>query len=191
MEGKIKLPIVKNGYDIEAADVYITMLQSEYARVCQWGEDLEKMLEEARNTKADEDEIEALTQQNRTLYNNCVAFAKHIKRLERLKNEQGEFYADELVATDNKKKALEQEILVLEERKKFLEVSSESAKGQAEAIIGAANNKAEEIVAQAQSQAQEILHKAEEESAQFLRTRMAKFSEVMSQLDCIIPKNEE
>ena len=185
MEGKIKLPIVKNGYDVEAADAYINMLQSEYNRVCEWGSNLEEKVE-ALSAKGDSTEqIDALKQQNRSLYNNCVAFAKHIKRLEKLRTEQGTFYVEELAATENKKKSLEQEIVILEERKNFLEASSESAKGQAEAIVGAANLQAEKIIANAQAEAEKITRQAESEATEMLKSHKDRIENVISQLNGI------
>lgn len=185
MEGKIKLPIVKNGYDVEAADTYINMLQAEYSRVCEWGTNLEKRVTEL-NAKCDNsDQLDALKQQNRSLYNNCVAFAKHIKRLEKLRDEQGTFYIEELSATENKKKTLEQEIVILEERKNLLEASSESARGQAEAIVGAAKAQAEKIIANAQAEAEKISQQAESKASEMLKTHKNKIESVISQLNGI------
>ena len=42
MDGKMKLPIAEKGYDIAAADAYISMLQEEYNKLYAWGSELEK-----------------------------------------------------------------------------------------------------------------------------------------------------
>ena len=41
MDGKMKLPIAEKGYDIAAADAYISMLQEEYNKLYAWGSELE------------------------------------------------------------------------------------------------------------------------------------------------------
>ena len=84
MDGKMKLPIAEKGYDIAAADAYISMLQEEYNKLYAWGSELEKRTDMPAGETASSEEIETLRTQNRSLYNNCVAFAKHIKRLEKL-----------------------------------------------------------------------------------------------------------
>ena len=50
-----------------------------------------------------------------------MAFAKHIKRLEKLRNEQGRYMIDELNAAESRKKALEKEISDLEAQKSLLD----------------------------------------------------------------------
>ena len=122
----MKLPVVDRGYDIAATDSYISMLQEEYNKIYAWGSELEKRAEAPAGEAASSEEIEALRTQNRSLYNNCVAFAKHIKRLEKLRNEQGRYMIDELNAAESRKKALEKEISDLEAQKSLLEVSNES-----------------------------------------------------------------
>ena len=87
----MKLPVVDRGYDIAATDAYISMLQEEYNKIYAWGSELEKRAEAPAGEAASSEEIEALRTQNRSLYNNCVAFAKHIKRLEKLRDEQGRY----------------------------------------------------------------------------------------------------
>ena len=132
MDGKMKLPIAEKGYDIAAADAYISMLQEEYNKLYAWGSELEKRTDMPAGETASSEEIEALRTQNRSLYNNCVAFAKHIKRLEKLRDEQGRYMVDELNAAESRKKCLEKEIADLEAKKGLLEVSNESARGQAD-----------------------------------------------------------
>ena len=106
----MKLPVVDRGYDIAATDAYISMLQEEYNKIYAWGSELEKRAEAPAGEAASSEEIEALRTQNRSLYNNCVAFAKHIKRLEKLRDDQGRYMVDELNAAESRKKALEKEI---------------------------------------------------------------------------------
>ena len=142
VEGKMKLPVVDRGYDIAATDAYISMLQEEYNKIYAWGSELEKRAEAPAGEAASSEEIEALRTQNRSLYNNCVAFAKHIKRLEKLRDDQGRYMVDELNAAESRKKALEKEISDLEAQKSLLEVSNESARGQSDAIVTAARSQA-------------------------------------------------
>ena len=101
----MKLPVVDRGYDIAATDAYISMLQEEYNKIYAWGSELEKRAEAPAGEAASSEEIEALRTQNRSLYNNCVAFAKHIKRLEKLRDDQGRYMVDELTAAESRKKA--------------------------------------------------------------------------------------
>ena len=190
MEEKVKLPIAENGYDIAAADAYIEMLQTEYRRVCEWGASLEERVAALESGAAGSEETENLRAQNRSLYNNCVAFAKHIKRLEKLRDEQGKFIADELSETENKKRTLEQEIAALEEKRSFLEVSNESAKGQAEAIVKAARDQAEKTVSGANGEAAQIIEEAKRQADELLRERKAKISEAFARLNDILPENE-
>lgn len=190
MEEKVKLPVAENGYDIAAADAYIEMLQTEYRRVCEWGASLEERVAALESGAADSEETENLRAQNRSLYNNCVAFAKHIKRLEKLRDEQGKFIADELSETENKKRTLEQEIAALEEKRSFLEVSNESAKGQAEAIVKAARDQAEKTVSGANGEAAQIIEEAKRQADELLRERKAKISEAFARLNDILPENE-
>ena len=124
----MKLPVVDRGYDIAATDAYISMLQEEYNKIYAWGSELEKRAEAPAGEAASSEEIEALRTQNRSLYNNCVAFAKHIKRLEKLRDDQGRYMVDALNAAESRKKALEKEISDLEAQKSLLEVSNESAR---------------------------------------------------------------
>ena len=126
----MKLPVVDRGYDIAATDAYISMLQEEYNKIYAWGSELEKRAEAPAGEAASSEEIEALRTQNRSLYNNCVAFAKHIKRLEKLRDDQGRYMVDELNAAESRKKALEKEISDLEAQKNLLKVSNESAPRQ-------------------------------------------------------------
>ena len=119
-----------------------------------------------------------------------MAFAKHIKRLEKLRDEQGKFIADELSETENKKRALEQEIAALEEKRSFLEVSNESAKGQAEAIVKAARDQAEKTVSGANGEAAQIIEEAKRQADELLRERKAKISEAFARLNDILPENE-
>ena len=72
MDGKMKLPIVEKGYDIAAADAYISMLQDEYNKLYAWGSELEKRTDMPAGETASSEEIETLRTQNRSLYNNCV-----------------------------------------------------------------------------------------------------------------------
>ena len=141
VEGKMKLPVVDRGYDIAATDAYISMLQEEYNKIYAWGSELEKRAEAPAGEAASSEEIEALRTQNRSLYNNCVAFAKHIKRLEKLRDDQGRYMVDELNAAESRKKALEKEISDLEAQKSLLEVSNDSARGQSDAIVTAARRR--------------------------------------------------
>ena len=160
----MKLPVVDRGYDIAATDSYISMLQEEYNKIYAWGSELEKRTDMPAGETASSEEIEALRTQNRSLYNNCVAFAKHIKRLEKLRDEQGRYMVDELNAAESRKKCLEKEIADLEAKKSLLEVSNESARGQADAVISAARNQAQKTVAEAQEQANLIVVEAQKKA---------------------------
>ena len=164
----MKLPVVDRGYDIAATDAYISMLQEEYNKIYAWGSELEKRAEAPAGEAASSEEIEALRTQNRSLYNNCVAFAKHIKRLEKLRDDQGRYMVDELNAAESRKKALEKEISDLEAQKSLLEVSNESARGQSDAIVTEAQKKAETI----------------------LRERIGRMSAVCAQLNDMFDKGE-
>ena len=161
VEGKMKLPVVDRGYDIAATDAYISMLQEEYNKIYAWGSELEKRAEAPAGEAASSEEIEALRTQNRSLYNNCVAFAKHIKRLEKLRDDQGRYMVDELNAAESRKKALEKEISDLEAQKSLLKVSNESARGQSDAIVTAARSQAQKTVTEAQEQANAIVAEAQ------------------------------
>lgn len=113
----MKIPVVDRGYDIAATDAYISMLQEEYNKIYAWGSELEKRAEAPAGEAASSEEIEALRTQNRSLYNNCVAFAKHIKRLEKLRDDQGRYMVDELNAAESRKKALERRYPTLRRRR--------------------------------------------------------------------------
>ncbi len=190
MDGKMKLPIVEKGYDIAAADAYISMLQTEYNKLYAWGSELEKRADMPAGEAASSEEIEALRTQNRSLYNNCVAFAKHIKRLEKLRDEQGRYMVDELNAAESRKKCLEKEIADLEAKKSLLEVSNESARGQADAVISAARNQAQKTVAEAQEQANLIVAEAQKKAESILRERIGRMSAVCAQLNDMFDKDE-
>lgn len=88
----MKLPVVDRGYDIAATDAYISMLQEEYNKIYAWGSELEKRAEAPAGEAASSEEIEALRTQNRSLYNNCVAFAKHIKTPQKAQRRSGQIY---------------------------------------------------------------------------------------------------
>lgn len=60
MEGKMKLPVAENGYDIEATDAYISMLQEEYNKIYEWGSSLEKRLKALESGAAESEEVESL-----------------------------------------------------------------------------------------------------------------------------------
>ena len=173
MDGKMKLPIAEKGYDIAAADAYIS-----------------KRTDMPAGETASSEEIEALRTQNRSLYNNCVAFAKHIKRLEKLRDEQGRYMVDELNAAESRKKCLEKEIADLEAKKGLLEVSNESARGQADAVISAARNQAQKTVAEAQEQANLIVAEAQKKAESILRERIGRMSAVCAQLNDMFDKDE-
>ncbi len=190
MDGKMKLPIAEKGYDIAAVDAYISMLQEEYNKLYAWGSELEKRTDMPAGEAASSEEIEALRTQNRSLYNNCVAFAKHIKRLEKLRDEQGRYMVDELNAAESRKKCLEKEIADLEAKKGLLEVSNESARGQADAVISAARNQAQKTVAEAQEQANLIVAEAQKKAESILRERIGRMSAVCAQLNDMFDKDE-
>lgn len=190
MEGKMKLPVAENGYDIEATDAYISMLQEEYNKIYEWGSSLEKRLKALESGAAESEEVESLKAQNRSLYNNCVAFAKHIKRLEKLRDEQGRYIVDELNAAEGKKKALEKDIADLESRKSLLEVSNESARGQADAIITAARTQAQKAIEEAGEQASQIVADAKKEAESILHERISRMSAVCAQLNDIFDKQQ-
>lgn len=190
MDGKMKLPIAEKGYDIAAADAYISMLQEEYNKLYAWGSELEKRTDMPAGETASSEEIETLRTQNRSLYNNCVAFAKHIKRLEKLRDEQGRYMVDELNAAESRKKCLEKEIADLETKKGLLEVSNESARGQADAVISAARNQAQKTVAEAQEQANLIVAEAQKKAESILRERIGRMSAVCAQLNDMFDKDE-
>ena len=190
MEEKVKLPVAENGYDIAAADAYIEMLQTEYRRVCEWGASLEERVAALESGAAGSEETENLRAQNRSLYNNCVAFAKHIKRLEKLRDEQGRYIVDELNAAEGKKKALEKDIADLESRKSLLEVSNESARGQADAIITAARTQAQKAIEEAGDQASQIVADAKKEAESILSERISRMSAVCAQLNDILDKQQ-
>lgn len=190
MEEKVKLPVAENGYDIAAADAYIEMLQTEYRRVCEWGASLEERVAALESGAAGSEETENLRAQNRSLYNNCVAFAKHIKRLEKLRDEQGRYIVDELNAAEGKKKALEKDIADLESRKSLLEVSNESARGQADAIITAARTQAQKAIEEAGEQASQIVADAKKEAESILHERISRMSAVCAQLNDIFDKQQ-
>lgn len=181
----MKLPVAENGYDIEATDTYISMLQEEYNKIYEWGSSLEKRVEALESGVSSSEEVEALKAQNRSLYNNCVAFAKHIKRLEKLRDEQGRYIVDELNAAEGKKQSLEKEISDLESKKSLLEVSNESARGQADAIVTAAKNQAQKTVSDAETQAAQIISEAHKNAESILRERIGRISSVCSQLNDI------
>lgn len=186
----MKLPVVDRGYDIAATDSYISMLQEEYNKIYAWGSELEKRAEAPTGEAASSEEIEALRTQNRSLYNNCVAFAKHIKRLEKLRNEQGRYMIDELNAAESRKKALEKEISDLEAQKSLLEVSNESARGQSDAIVTAARSQAQKTVTEAQEQANAIVAEAQKKAETILRERIGRMSAVCAQLNDMFDKGE-
>ena len=181
----MKLPVVDRGYDIAATDAYISMLQEEYNKIYAWGSELEK-----RGEAASSEEIEALRTQNRSLYNNCVAFAKHIKRLEKLRDDQGRYMVDELNAAESRKKALEKEISDLEAQKSLLKVSNESARGQSDAIVTAARSQAQKTVTEAQEQANAIVAEAQKKAETILRERIGRMSAVCAQLNDMFDKGE-
>lgn len=186
----MKLPVVDRGYDIAATDAYISMLQEEYNKIYTWGSELEKRAEAPAGEAASSEEIEALRTQNRSLYNNCVAFAKHIKRLEKLRDEQGRYMIDELNAAESRKKALEKEISDLEAQKSLLEVSNESARGQSDAIVTAARSQAQKTVTEAQEQANAIVAEAQKKAETILRERIGRMSAVCAQLNDMFDKGE-
>ena len=190
VEGKMKLPVVDRGYDIAATDAYISMLQEEYNKISAWGSELEKRAEAPAGEAASSEEIEALRTQNRSLYNNCVAFAKHIKRLEKLRDDQGRYMVDELNDAESRKKALEKEISDLEAQKSLLEVSNESARGQSDAIVTAARSQAQKTVAEAQEQANVIVAEAQKKAETILRERIGRMSAVCAQLNDMFDKGE-
>ena len=181
----MKLPVVDRGYDIAATDAYISMLQEEYNKIYAWGSELEKRAEAPAGEAASSEEIEALRTQNRSLYNNCVAFAKHIKRLEKLRDDQGRYMVDELNAAESRKKALEKEISDLEAQKNLLEVSNESARGQS-----AARSQAQKTVTEAQEQANAIVAEAQKKAETILRERIGRMSAVCAQLNDMFDKGE-
>lgn len=186
----MKLPVVDRGYDIAATDAYISMLQEEYNKIYAWGSELEKRAEAPAGAAASSEEIEALRTQNRSLYNNCVAFAKHIKRLEKLRDDQGRYMVDELNAAESRKKALEKEISDLEAQKSLLEVSNESARGQSDAIVTAARSQAQKTVTEAQEQANAIVAEAQKKAETILRERIGRMSAVCAQLNDMFDKGE-
>ena len=188
VEGKMKLPVVDRGYDIAATDAYISMLQEEYNKIYAWGSELEKRAEAPAGEAASSEEIEALRTQNRSLYNNCVAFAKHIKRLEKLRDDQGRYMVDELNAAESRKKALEKEISDLEAQKSLLEVSNESARGHA--IVTAPRGQAQKTVTEAQEQANAIVAEAQKKAETILRERIGRMSAVCAQLNDMFDKGE-
>ena len=161
----MKLPVVDRGYDIAATDAYISMLQEEYNKIYAWGSELEKRAEAPAGEAASSEEIEALRTQNRSLYNNCVAFAKHIKRLEKLC------------------------VLLLKESR-LLEVSNESARGQSDAIVTAARSQAQKTVTEAQEQADAIVAEAQKKAETILRERIGRMSAVCAQLNDMFDKGE-
>ena len=113
-----------------------------------------------------------------------------IKRLEKLRDEQGRYMVDELNAAESKKKCLEKEIADLEAKKGLLEVSNESARGQADAVISAARNQAQKTVAEAQEQANLIVAEAQKKAESILRERIGRMSAVCAQLNDMFDKDE-
>lgn len=189
MDGKMKLPIVEKGYDIAAADAYISMLQEEYNKLYAWGSELEKRTDMPADETASSEEIEALRTQNRSLYNNCVAFAKHIKAL----RSSGTSRADIWLTSSTPQRAEKvprKEIADLEAKKGLLEVSNESARGQADAVISAARNQAQKTVAEAQEQANLIVAEAQKKAESILRERIGRMSAVCAQLNDMFDKDE-
>ena len=190
VEGKMKLPVVDRGYDIAATDAYISMLQEEYNKIYAWGSELEKRAEAPAGEAASSEEIEALRTQNRSLYNNCVAFAKHIKRLENLRDDQGRYMVDELNAAESRKKALEKEISDLEAQKSLLEVSNESARGQPDAIVTAPRGEAQQADTEAQGQASATDAEAAKHAETHLRERIGRMAAVRAPLIEMLDEGE-
>lgn len=119
-----------------------------------------------------------------------MAFAKHIKRLEKLRDDQGRYMVDELNAAESRKKALEKEISDLEAQKSLLEVSNESARGQSDAIVTAARGQAQKTVTEAQEQANAIVAEAQKKAETILRERIGRMSAVCAQLNDMFDKGE-
>lgn len=190
MSDKVQFPIVENGYDVTATDTYIEMLQSEYNRVCEWGTALEKRVTELENSEVSSQEVENLRVQNRSLYNNCVIFAKYIKSLEKLKNEQSKFIDAELSVAENRKKALEQEMAAIEEKKRLIEESNNSAINKADEILRNANSCAEKTVSRANEEAMQIIQNAKNRADDLLKEWMDKMSVICSEIDNVVPKSE-
>lgn len=97
---------------------------------------------------------------------------------------------DELNAAESRKKCLEKEIADLEAKKSLLEVSNESARGQADAVISAARNQAQKTVAEAQEQANLIVAEAQKKAESILRERIGRMSAVCAQLNDMFDKDE-
>ena len=180
MSDKVQFPIVENGYDVASTDAYIAMLQDEYGRVCSWGQSLEKRLSEVESGDVKSDEIEKLRAQNSSLYNNCIVFAKYIKSLEKLRNEQSKFIDAELSVAENRKSALEQEIVAIEEKKRILEENNNVAGNQADEIIRGANARAEEKISEANAQAALLIQNANVRADEILRDANNRVEEKIS-----------
>ena len=113
-----------------------------------------------------------------------------IKRLEKLRDDQGRYMVDELNAAESRKKSLEKEISDLEAQKSLLEVSNESARGQSDAIVTAARSQAQKAVTEAQEQANAIVAEAQKKAETILRERIGRMSAVCAQLNDMFDKGE-
>ena len=169
MSDKVQFPIVENGYDVDSTDAYIAMLQDEYGRVCAWGQSLEQRVSELESGDVKSDEVEKLRAQNSSLYNNCIIFAKYIKSLEKLRNEQSKFIDAELSVAENRKSALEQEITAIEEKKRLIEEGNDAARNQADEIVRGANDRAEEKISAANAEASQLIQNANVRAEEILR----------------------
>lgn len=69
------------GYSVEEVDKYIEMLQSEYNNAVQWGNEIERRLEEAAGSAEMYAENERLRKENEELLSDCKRLASKLKSL--------------------------------------------------------------------------------------------------------------
>ncbi len=112
------------GYATEEVDKYIDMLQSEYNNAVQWGNEIERQLEEMKSTGEVYAENERLKRENEKLLSDCKLLAGKLKSL----SGQQERNADPTPSKPN--------------------YDTDTAK-VVNGIISAANKKAQEIVNEA------------------------------------------
>ena len=154
---QLKFSITENGYSTAEVEEYFNMLQKEYANAVEWGNEMERRLEEYKNCgtgnetdTSDSDEITLLKNENQKLLSDCRFLASKLKEM-----------------TNGKSVALfDDELYQSHDFDKDRDLILENAETQAKQLIEEAQKRAKDIMDSFYSSQQKIISETAEKMLQ-------------------------
>ena len=145
---QLKFSITESGYSTVEVEQYFEMLQKEYTNAVEWGNEMERRLEEYKNSAAvnetadsDSDEISFLENENQRLLADCRFLAAKLKEL----------------TSSSDAAPLNDEFEQIHDFDKERDLILSNAENQAKQIIEEANKRAKEIMESFYSSQQKII----------------------------------